>query len=320
MQLPEIVIHHRLAAAELGETIPWHLADLAIPDAWRRSDGKGVRVGVVDTGVDPKHLDDGDLVDAVVDARDFTGSRHGAGDQHGHGTHVAGIIAARHGNRRGVAGVAPQSKLLIAKALGDDGSGAEGAVTEAIHWLIDQGADIINLSLGSASRGRQITEAVNRALAAGVHLVCAAGNQGGRGKSWPAMHPGTVSVGAVDRQRAPAAFSSPSNVNLAAPGVKILSAYRYGGYAVLSGTSMAAPFVSGVIALRCALEKAAGKATRPDEMVRLLESVAEDIAAPGRDSLTGAGLVSAGEYLDHFPAPRTGGVTVFIPGGELVGG
>ncbi|TWT38706.1 Major intracellular serine protease precursor [Blastopirellula retiformator] len=126
-----------------SDEFPYHLADPGWPEIRKRSGaGEGIKVGVVDTGVDETHPE---VQESLVDARDFSGSRSGPVDVDGHGTHVASTIAGKH------VGVAPRAKLYIAKALGDNGSGSDRAVANAIFWLIDQGVDIINMSLGSPS-------------------------------------------------------------------------------------------------------------------------------------------------------------------------
>src|SRR6185437_4984179 len=124
----------------LSETIDWGLTAYQIPDHWKATRGKSVKVAVLDTGIDEAHPD---LKDAFDDARDFTRSRFGPIDRHGHGTHTAGTIGARQ-NDIGVVGVAPDCRLLIGKVLGDDGSGSSATVAAGIDWACDSGADVIS--------------------------------------------------------------------------------------------------------------------------------------------------------------------------------
>lgn len=291
LKLPPIIIHDRITVAEMGERVPWSVEPVVKLGEKRGTD---VRVGIVDTGIDAIHESTGDLEGQIEDSQDFTRSRFGAADSHGHGTHVAGTVAAAT-NAKGVVGVANDAQLFIAKGLGDDGAGYDQQIVEALDWLIACKVQLINMSLGGPARSNQIIAAVERALAAGITIVCAAGNDGDGAQSWPAMHPDVISVGAVDKTGRPAEFSSPSSVDVAAPGVEILSCYRNGQYGVLSGTSMAAPWVTAFLAIWFAefhrMHKTYPSPARALEQIRLWTT---DIGAPRK---TGAGLVSADKYL-----------------------
>jgi major intracellular serine protease len=189
----------------LAETIDWGLAAYNLPAAWRETRGEGVTVAVLDTGVDPQHPD---LAEAIVGLRDFTASRGGPVDSHGHGTHVAGAIAARQ-NDVGLMGLAPACKLLVGKVLGDDGSGDERAIVAGIEWACGQGADILSLSFGSPRPSAAIERALKAAVADGKFVICAAGNDGRPDSvGYPARWTFTIAVGAVDRQGRLARFSS----------------------------------------------------------------------------------------------------------------
>lgn len=324
ISLPPITVHARFTAQELGEQVPWSLRDFGVPAIWKRSRGKGVLIGIVDTGIDEVHAGDGDLADAIEDTRDFSHSRSGPRDVFGHGTHVAGTAAAREGNRKGVAGVAPDSKLLIAKALGDDGGGTGESVGLAIIWCCDKGAKVINCSLGSAMPDPPIKSAIDYANGKGVFVVCAAGNTGRiNDLNFPARWDGTIAVGALDRNARLARFSSRGpQLDVAWPGEEITSTYLNGGYAVLSGTSMAAPAVAGLVALRLSSELAAGgiATTSTQTMLAVLKDSAKDLGTPGFDNETGWGLVDPNKFVPEAsaaPIPAEG-ITVFIPGGRLV--
>lgn len=297
----------RVAAAytQLSETVDWGLALLHVPEQWRQTQGQGVRVALLDTGLEHTHPD---LRGAVDELRDFTGSPSGALDRVGHGTHTAGIVGARR-NDRGVVGVAPECRLLIGKVLGDDGSGADDAVAAGIDWAVQAGADVISMSLGSPTPSAAIAAAVARAVAAGKFLICAAGNDGrDRSVNYPARFDDTVAVGAVQRNGRIAEFSSRGpEVDVCAPGEEILSTYLGGGYARLSGTSMAAPFVSGVVALLLAKHKQAGGATpveTPRQLIEHLQRTATDAGPTGRDPSYGFGLIDPAKLLnDEVTAP-----------------
>ncbi|MDT0443841.1 S8 family serine peptidase [Streptomyces johnsoniae] len=242
------------------------------PGAWSAGyDGSGVTVAVLDTGADAGHPD---LAGRITDSRDFSGSGSGTGDAFGHGTHVAATLggsgAAGDGSRRGVA---PAADLLIGKVLGDDGLGSESAVIAGMEWAAAEGADIVNMSLGSAgpSDGTDpLSRAVDELTAAtGTLFVVSAGNDGENGRSTvssPGSADAALTVGAVDRDDALAPFSSRGprvgdgavKPDLTAPGVGIVAARAEGTamgqpvdarYTSASGTSMAAPHIAGAAAL-----------------------------------------------------------------------
>lgn len=297
---PPFVVQELLSPLEAAERVHWHVSDFGILPVFAQGHkGKGIRVAVLDTGIDTKTLNEGDLKGQVAESRDFTGSRHGVHDSLGHSTHVSGIIAAVEGNFQGGVGVAPESKLWIAKCLGDDGFGTSGQIVAGLRWAVSERVHIINMSLGSDQRDDSILRAIDEAVAAGIIVITASGNAGPERTSWPAEYEKVVSVGAIDRNRRPAPFSSPSSVDIASPGVEIISTYKNGGYASLSGTSMACPWVSGLIALRMSAELATYNEirTNPSNVLKLLEAHATDTGETGPDPITGPGLVLGEDFL-----------------------
>jgi subtilisin family serine protease len=293
-RLPPYRVEATFAPLALAEIIDWGLALLNVPDHWKRTQGAGVRVAILDTGVDESHTD---LAAAIDEARDFTGSRRGPADRNGHGTHVAGIVAARQ-NDHGVIGVAPQSRLLVGKVLGDDGIGSFAAVAAGIDWACDAGAAVISMSLGSSQPDARTRKAIERAAAKGVFVVTAAGNAGRPNSvNYPARWRETVAVAAIDRNGRLSRFSSRGpQIDIAAPGQDVLSTFRDGGYAKLSGTSMAAPFVAGVIALLVALHRGAADARTPlrtiGDLREHLRRTARDAGPTGHDPGYGWGLIN----------------------------
>jgi len=296
MHLPPFRIESTHSA--LAETIDWSLAAYHIPDHWKDTRGRSVRLALLDTGIDDQHPD---LEGAIDDARDFTASRFGPADQNGHGTHTAGTIAARQ-NNLGVIGVAPDCRLLIGKVLGDDGSGNSANVAAGIDWAADSGADVISMSLGSSQPDPSLLAAIERATAKGKFIIAAAGNDGrDNSVNYPAHWKSTIAVAAVDASGHLAPFSSRGpEVDIAAPGENILSTWLHGTYAKLSGTSMATPFVAGVTALLVALHRDSLPLPRVEDPPRRGESWGEG-AVPATDSIpTSTPLRTIADLRDHL--------------------
>lgn len=237
----------------------WGLTTFGIPALWSMTKGAGVKVGIVDTGACLQHPD---LKDAIVASKDFTG-KGTAEDGDGHGTHVAGIIGARGNSAGATAGVAPECQLYIAKALGDDGSGDFGNIEDAIEWLIAQKVDIINMSLGGSDEGSGLHDVIKKAAQQGIILICAAGNDGVDAiddVDYPGKYDECIAVGALNPNLSLAAYSSVGpEVDILAPGTQVYSTYLNNSYALLSGTSMATPFISGVAAMAVAKARLDGK-------------------------------------------------------------
>lgn len=227
-------------------------------EAWSASTGKGVVTAIVDTGVDTGHPD---LAAHMVGGWNTVDNNENARDDHGHGTHCAGIAAALANNKVGVAGIAPDATIMPVKVLGGDGSGSDETVANGIIWAADHGAKVISLSLGGPGESQVLGEAVAYALKKGAAIIAAMGNDGTNEKSYPAAYPGVVAVGATNKQDRIADFSQYGDwISVSAPGVGILSTFPtykvamndYGfpmTYATLDGTSMATPAVSGAAAV-----------------------------------------------------------------------
>ncbi|RZS29539.1 subtilase family protein [Herbihabitans rhizosphaerae] len=255
--------------ATLDHSVP----QIGAPEAWNAGHtGKGATVAVLDTGIDATHPD---LADAVVEAKDFSGSPSGADDKQGHGTHVASTVTGSgvaEGGKR--VGVAPDARLLVGKVLDDRGSGSESGIIAGMEWAAGKGARVINMSLGSsqASDGTDsMSQAVNRLTEqTGALFVVAAGNSGSaRPMGSPAAADAALTVGAVDGQDKLARFSSQGprhgdaaiKPDITAPGVDIVAARAKDAqigepvgdkYVKLSGTSMATPHIAGAAAILAA--------------------------------------------------------------------
>jgi subtilisin family serine protease len=292
-----------------NETVRSEVARAAVPAGLLSN----VVVAVLDTGVDPHE----ELAGALLPGRNFTDATGGVldtSDRKGHGTHVAGTVAADAGS--GVEGIAAGAKVLPVKVLDDTGSGSSSGVASGIMWAADQGVDVINMSLGGPGQSSVIDAAIVHARAKGVTVVASAGNDDTSAPQTPAASPGVIGVAATDEFADKAWFSNyGSYIDVAAPGVDIASTYPedLGGYEWMSGTSMASPHVAGVVALM----KAAAPSITPDQVQQALTSSATDLGAPGRDDYFGYGQVDAlnavraaralaGEALRTPSAPRIG--------------
>lgn len=301
-----------------SQSVSWGVSALNIPKAWVETRGKGERVAVLDTGTS----DHPDLVGAIVESRDFTNSRSKASDVNGHGTHCMGIIGARD-NEIGVVGVGPECSILAGKVLGDDGSGTNRAIANGIRWAIDKGATIINLSLGSPFPDEIIHEAILEAIRAKVIVVAASGNSGPRPNTveFPGKWPGVITVGASDVDGGVADFSSRGpEVDIVAPGVKVLSTYLNGGVAQLSGSSMATPFVVGVVALILAKHRMAGANAPPMDQTTILEQLrkaATDGGVAGPDPSYGWGIIDPLKALAGVTVPPA--PVLPVPDGTVLG-
>lgn len=281
----------------------WAVGALGLEAIWGRSQGEGVTVAVLDTGVDATHPDLAPNLEAGLNL--VEGGNLPPTDDFGHGTHVAGIVGAAL-NNRGVVGTAPRCRILPVRVLGVEG-GTTAALIEGLDAARRRGAQVANLSLGSAQVSRIEADEMARAVGQGMIVVAAAGNEALSGNpiEYPAALAGVISVAALglsgkDASGAPvmvrAAFSNHNPFNaVAAPGVDILSTVPLSlfpdttsvgaGYAYASGTSMASPLVAGVAALMLARKV-------PAAQVRArLQETARDLGAPGSDDLHGAGLV-----------------------------
>jgi thermitase len=261
----------------------------------------GAKVGIVDTGITQNHEDlvgktadcggvnnFGVSLGVIILGSDPTIVNGKCADDNGHGTHVAGTIAAIANNGKGVAGVAFNSPLTICKALNSSGSGTLQMVANCIAWTNQHGAKIISMSLGG-SGSATLQAAVTNATNNGSLLIAAAGNSGDSTVSYPAGYPEVVSVAATDANDQKASFSSfNSDVEVAAPGVNITSTWNNGGYNTISGTSMATPHVSGVAALIAGRNPSGG----PSAWRAKLDASVDDLGAPGRDPQFGFGRVN----------------------------
>jgi subtilisin family serine protease len=235
------------AMGSRGE-VPWGVQRVKAPAAWDYNTGRGVRVAIIDTGINPNHRDLAGKVDGGYNAENDCERPECYADDNGHGTHVAGTVAAKK-DGKGVVGVAPDARLYAIKVLDADGSGSLSGVIKGIIWAANNGIQVANMSLGSPMPSDTMQRALRYAKARGVIVVAAAGNSGGS-VGYPGAYPEVVGVAASDWEDNIAKFSSRGDeVDFIAPGVAVVSTSMEGDYASFSGTSMACPHVAGLTAM-----------------------------------------------------------------------
>ncbi|GAB2931045.1 type VII secretion-associated serine protease mycosin [Streptomyces heilongjiangensis] len=304
---------------------PWSLQRVLLDELWSQSKGRDVRVAVIDTGVDVRHEQLKDAVDVssganYLPAKDDEGrpvdrgKDDGTTDTVGHGTKVAGIIAARPAKGTGFVGLAPEATVIPVKQNDAEGHGTTKTLVRAIDHAVAQKADVINISQDTANAvepDESLKRAIDSALRQDIVVVASAGNDGLGGddkKTYPASYEGVLAVAASDRNNERASFSQSGDfVDVAAPGVDIVSTVPQGGHCSDNGTSFSAPYVAGVAALI--------KAKHPEwtgpEIVAQIEQTAERSFA-GHDQRVGWGVVDPVRALTdddrriRSPDPREG--------------
>jgi subtilisin len=299
------------ASPQPAEVLPWGIDQIDAEKVWGGGEdatnvvpgynaGTGIKVGIIDTGISNTHPD---ILANIKGGVNIINPLKNWNDDNGHGSHVAGIVAAID-NNIGVIGVGPAADLYAIKVLDRNGSGYLSDVIEGIQWAIANNMQVINMSLGTTSDIQSFHDAVTAAKNAGIVVVAAAGNSGSSvdGSStviYPAAYPEAIAVSATDQNNVIASWSSRGpEVDLAAPGVSIYSTYKGTSYATLSGTSMAAPHVTGSAALVLSTPVGSYDANGngqwdPDEVQTKLQATATDLGASGVDNLYGWGLVNA---------------------------
>ncbi|MDI6104986.1 type VII secretion-associated serine protease mycosin [Actinoplanes sp. NEAU-A12] len=305
-----------------GDTVradQWHLNALRLTEAWNYANGAGVTVAVLDSGVDAHHLDLEGQVLPGLDLVDKQGD--GESDPVGHGTSVSAFIAGRNDDQAGVVGIAPKAKILPVRVL-DNKNRYDDAliVAKGVRWAVDNGADVINLSLGGSGASATLAAAIDYAFAKDVVVIACTGNASGTstqkttnvGVWYPAREPGVIAVGGTERDGEGLWTGSMrgSETVVTAPATDLVGA-RPDGYWRVQGTSFASPMVAGTAALI--------RSRWPDmpasEVVNRIIRTAQDRGAPGRDAEFGFGLVdpvgaltadvtyAADNPLDNTPSP-----------------
>ncbi|WCN03587.1 type VII secretion-associated serine protease mycosin [Streptomyces sp. M92] len=313
---------------------PWSLQRVNLDELWAQSKGAGVRVAVIDTGVDVKHPQLTDAVDASKGKNYLPlknrkgeeierGNAQGTTDTVGHGTRVAGIIAARPAKGTGFVGVAPEATIIPVKQNDAEGNGTADTLASSIQHAVDAGADVINISQDTAKAvepAQSLKDAVDYALDRQVVVVASAGNDGLGGNvkvTYPASYDGVLAVASSDRNNERAPFSQSGEfVGVAAPGVDMVSTVPGGGHCSDNGTSFSAPYVAGVAALL----KAKYPKWTAAQIVAQIEQTAER-SIPGHDRLVGWGVIDPVKALTNVdpahpvesPTPDKGALPAEAP-------
>ena len=279
---------------EFFEPYQWNLTQIEASKGWNFSGGEDVIIAILDTGVDPNHLD---LNDKILKGFNAFDESDEFSDSHGHGTHVAGVAAALTNNVTGIAGVSWKSRILPVKVLNEKGEGSSYEVAKGIYWAVENGAQVINMSLGDYYDAEVLYDAIRFAYNNDVVLIAASGNDNVEDPMYPAQYDEVLTVAAVDDARNRAFFSNyGQHVDVSAPGTHIPSLFPDNNYVVMSGTSMAAPHVTGLAGLIRAL--------RPDlsneQVYDVIRSTAHDLGTAGHDPYYGHGEIDVAKALQSI--------------------
>lgn len=271
----------------------WNLPSISTEKGW--SVGRGsdsVIVGVLDTGVQSDHPD---LKGKLVKGMNIVSEDDAPDDDVGHGTHVAGIIAASVNNGEGVAGMTWYNKILPVKVLDSSGAGSTYSVAQGVIWATDHGAKVINMSLGNYAEAEFLHDALKYAFDHDVVLVAASGNDNTERPGYPAAYPEVLAVAATDQNAKRASFSNYGDyIDVAAPGDAIASTYPGSQYAALSGTSMASPHVAAL----AALIRSINPELKNTEVMDIIRQTAKDLGDKGKDNYFGYGQIDVVKALD----------------------
>jgi len=291
--IPSYTIHDIGDIETLSEIYPSTVTQLNIPKIWGKTKGKGITVAILDSGTPYKHPDLKDNID-LSKCRTFITNEDIFDIYVGHSTHVNGTIGAC-ANSIGIVGIAPEVTLVSIKVLNKNGRSENDSIQKGLEYCLTLNPDVINMSLGGTDPMPGVHEVIKKLVKRGIPVVCSAGNSGENKVLYPAQYDESIAVGAYsdstfkDRAR----FSAwGSTLDIMAPGEKIFSTYLNGQYSVMSGTSMAAPAVSGVIALMLSYLKKNNKSLTVEEIKNLLYGTCLDIGKNGRDDDHGWGIIN----------------------------
>ncbi|HOV28226.1 MAG TPA: S8 family peptidase [Pseudobacteroides sp.] len=274
------------------QIVPWGVQSINAPAQWPEITGKGVKVAVMDSGINFNHPDFGDNIKKGFNTINPSELPI---DDYGHGSLVAGVIAAKD-NNIGVVGVAPDVELYPVKVLDKYGEGEITDIAEGVDWCIENKMQIINMSFAIEEDKPLLRSAIMKAVHAGIVVVASAMNSNGGDVGYPASYKEVISVTAVDQRNKICSTAPRGKIDFSAPGVGIVSTASNGGYEELLGTSLAAPHITGLIALIMQDPKRFGlsesKANLNDDIYNLLKRLTLDIGEKGKDRVFGEGFVT----------------------------
>lgn len=284
----------------------WNMAKIKADQGWTVSTGDAnMVIAILDTGIDPTHQE---FAGRLLPGYNFVGNNTNTADDHGHGTHVAGIAAATGNNSFGVAGLAWKSPILPVKVLASNGGGYISDLIRGMDFARENGAKVMNISLGSTTSSKALEEAVDRALDADIVVVAAAGNNGTTTNAplYPAALPGVVAVGSTDTQDSRAGYSTTGSfLTVSAPGSAIYSTAKGGGFTTMSGTSMATPHVAGL----AVLIRSQNPTLTQAQVFKAIASSSVDLGAPGVDPIYGAGRIDVSMWASPFIPAKVPGTS-----------
>jgi subtilisin len=273
-----------------NETMDYGIRLINACEEWNETRGEGINIAILDTGIDYTHVD---LKDCVKGGVNFTTEdRSDYMDRCGHGTFCSGIIAAAE-NGTGLIGIAPNSNLYAVKVLNDKGQGSINWLIQGVNWCIENNIDIISMSLGFTQDTPEMRNIISKAYDKGIIMIAAVGNDNRETEvEYPARYPEVIGVTAVDNCDELGNFcTTGSKVEVSAPGVNITSTYLNNLYAIGSGTSFAAPHITGAIAL---IQSGSLKHFKQKlnfiEVKAFLDMHVQDLGEPGKDNKYGYGL------------------------------
>lgn len=283
----------------LYQRYQWNLPIIETEPGWSITKGsQDIKVAIVDTGVDLNHPD---LKDQLVSGFNVVNSDSPPLDDVGHGTHVAGVVGAIVNNNLGVAGMSWYNRIMPIKVLDQTGAGSTYSVAQGIIWATDNGAKVINMSLGNYADASFLHDAIQYAFDHDVVLIAASGNDNTETPGYPAAYPEVFAVGAADANKNKASFSNFGDyIDVAAPGVSIASTYPHNQYAALSGTSMASPHVTAL----AALIRSVNPNLKNTEVMQIMRDTAQDVGPAGKDKYFGYGLIDVVAALKKAEASK----------------
>lgn len=276
---------------ETVQTIPWGVERINAPALWTEVTGKGVKVAVMDSGVNFEHPD---FVKSLMGGYNAIDPAQPPMDDYGHGTLVSGVIAAQN-NRIGIVGVAPDVELYSIKVLDKYGEGDISAIADGIDWCIKNKIQVVNMSFAIAEDKPLLNTVVQKAVQAGIIVVASASNTYGGAAGYPASYDNVISVTAVDMGFKICRTAPRGKIDFSAPGVGIISTSDDGGYEEFLGTSLAAPYITGIIALILQKPENFGvprdQACTFSDVYSILKGLSKDLGKKGKDEVFGEGFV-----------------------------